>query len=254
MTVTLSAPRRSVHPDHLGAFKFLSVGRTHVGHVRELNEDALLNRPEIGLWAIADGMGGHMSGDVASASVVEALGGVRTFSSAYAFRDAATRALLSVNAELVAQAGASKSGSTVVALLAHEGHYACLWAGDSRAYLSRSGVMRPLTRDHSVVQDLVDSGVIAPEQASRHPQANLITRAVGACDALELDYAFGALCAGDRFLLCSDGLSGFVTEAEIAHAMRRSPLEWAAQSLIDLALSRGGRDNVTVVLVSAERR
>jgi serine/threonine protein phosphatase PrpC len=248
------AATRAPRPDHLGRFKFLSVGQTHVGHVREMNEDALLNRPDIGLWAIADGMGGHVSGDIASAAVVKALNEVSTFSSAYAFRDAATRAVLSVNESLMAQGGPAKSGSTIVALLAHDGHYACMWAGDSRAYLYRRGALRALTRDHSVVQDLVDAGLLAPDQAGRHPQANLITRAVGASNALDLDYVFGALNAGDRFLLCSDGLSSFVSDREIALALRRTPLETASQTLVDLALARGGRDNITVVLVSAERR
>lgn len=236
----------------LGAFKFLSVSSTHVGRVRTLNEDAYLNRPDIGLWAVADGMGGHARGEVASAMVIESLNGMSRFSSAYAFRDSVTRAICGVNDELFAQAEDEAMGSTVVTLLAHNGHYACLWAGDSRAYIYRNGAMRRLTRDHSLVQDMVEAGALSAEDARSHPRANIITRAVGARATLRLDDVSGAIEPGDRFLLCSDGLTGAVSERVIADTMRRAPLEWAAQSLIDHALAGGGSDNITAVLVSVE--
>jgi serine/threonine-protein phosphatase Stp1 len=246
-------PQRTPRPSHLGAFKFLSVGRTHVGCVRNLNEDACLNRADIGLWAVADGMGGHQGGDVASATVVAALEGVSNFSTAYAFRDAAAQALTEANTKLVhLAADRGTMGSTVVALLAHEGHYACLWAGDSRAYLYRAGALKRLTRDHSVVQDMVDAGAISEERARTHPRANVITRAVGAHDRLDLENVFGAIQPGDRFLLCSDGLTAVVADREIAEHMIRAPLEAAAEKLLDHALARGAPDNVTLVLVSAE--
>jgi serine/threonine protein phosphatase PrpC len=242
-------------PEHLGAFKFLSVGQTHTGCVRGLNEDAYLNQPDIGLWAVADGMGGHQSGEVASALIVDALASVSTFASAFAFRDAAAQAIEAANNEMIARAalsGEGTMGSTVVTLLAHQGHYACLWAGDSRIYLYRGGYLRRLTRDHSVVQEMVDAGVIGEESARTHPRANVITRAVGARAELELDGVFGTIQAGDRFLLCSDGLTGVVHEREIAEEMIRAPLQAAAERLIDRALARGAPDNVTVVMVAAE--
>lgn len=244
---------QSRRPGHLGAFKFLSVGRTHQGCVRELNEDALLNRPDIGLWAVADGMGGHQGGEVASAAVIEALGRVDNFSSAYAFRDGAAHALAGVNAQLTAlSAERGTMGATIVTLLAHEGHYACLWAGDSRAYLYRGGALKRLTRDHSVVQEMVDAGALSEERARAHPRANVITRAVGAREDLQLDNAFGNVQRGDRFLLCSDGLTGVVTDRGIAEAMIRAPLEAAAERLLETALARGAPDNVTLVLIAAE--
>lgn len=242
-------------PEHLGAFKYLSVGQTHVGCVRELNEDAYLNQADVGLWAVADGMGGHESGEVASQLVVEALAGVSSFASAYAFRDAAAHAIEAANAEMLARSAwedQGSMGSTVVALLAHHGHYACLWAGDSRAYLYRGGYLRRLTRDHSVVQEMVDAGTLSEENARKHPRANVITRAVGAREALELDGVFGTIQAGDRFLLCSDGLTAVVHEREIAEEMIRAPLQAAAERLIERALARGAPDNVTVVMVAAE--
>ncbi|HET9231785.1 MAG TPA: PP2C family serine/threonine-protein phosphatase [Vitreimonas sp.] len=246
-------PQRTSRSSHLGAFKFLSVGRTHVGCVRSLNEDAVLNRADIGLWAVADGMGGHEGGEVASAAVVDALSGVFNFTTAYAFRDAAAQALVEANTKLVElSAERGTMGSTVVTLLAHEGHYACLWAGDSRAYLYRAGALKRLTRDHSVVQEMVDAGAITEDRARAHPRANVITRAVGAREQLEIDSVFGSIQAGDRFLLCSDGLTGVVTEREIAEHMIRAPLEAAAERLIDQALARGAPDNVSLVLLAAE--
>jgi len=246
-------PQRTPRPSHLGAFKFLSVGRTHVGCVRSLNEDAVLNRADIGLWAVADGMGGHEGGEVASAAVVQALSQVSNFSTAYAFRDAASQALVEANAKLVKlSAERGTMGSTAVVLLAHEGHYACLWAGDSRAYLYRAGALKRLTRDHSVVQEMVDAGVISEEGARSHPRSNVITRAVGAQAQLDLESVFGAVQPGDRFLLCSDGLTGVVTDREIAEHMIRAPLESAAERLLDHALARGAPDNVSLVVVAAE--
>jgi serine/threonine-protein phosphatase Stp1 len=245
--------QRTPRPSHLGAFKFLSVGRTHVGCVRSLNEDAVLNRADIGLWAVADGMGGHEGGEIASAAVVDALGEVSNFTSAYAFRDAAAQALVDANAKLIEMsADRGTMGSTVVTLLAHEGHYACLWAGDSRAYLYRAGALKRLSRDHSVVQEMVDAGAISEEHARAHPRSNVITRAVGAREELDVESVFGVIQAGDRFLLCSDGLTGVVTDREIADAMIRAPLEAAAERLLDQALARGAPDNVSLVLVAAE--
>jgi len=244
---------RQPRPSHLGAFKFLSVGRTHEGCVRELNEDAMLNRPDIGLWAVADGMGGHDGGEVASATVIDALDNVDNFCTAYAFRDAAAQALHWANAKIFAlSVERGTMGATVVTLLAHGNHYACLWAGDSRIYLYRTGALKRLTRDHSVVQEMVDAGAISEERARAHPRANVITRAVGARDQLDLESAVGSLQAGDRFLLCSDGLTGVVTEREICEAMIRAPLEAAAERLLEQALARGAPDNVTLVLVAAE--
>lgn len=251
----MSALKEQAWSGHRGAFKFLSIGRTHVGAVRTLNEDAYLSRPEAGLWAVADGMGGHAGGDVASARVIAALEEVGVCSDAYALRDCASRALQKANADLVSR-GAEQFGgaigSTIASLLAFQGHYACLWAGDSRVYLHRGGALRLLTRDHSLVQDLVDAGVVRQEEARSHPKGNVITRAVGARDVLELDTAYGAIQNDDRFLVCSDGLNAVLSEREIAEELIRAPLERAADGLISRALAKGAKDNVTVVIVVAQ--
>jgi serine/threonine protein phosphatase PrpC len=140
--------------------KFLSVGRTHEGRVRALNEDAFLNRPDIGLWAVADGMGGHDHGEVASGRVIEELSRVGAADSAFAFCESVTEALGRANEALAGAAG-QMSGATVVALMAYQDHFSCVWAGDSRAYLYRRGALRRLTRDHSFVKGLVDAGSLS---------------------------------------------------------------------------------------------
>jgi serine/threonine protein phosphatase PrpC len=220
-----------------------------------LNEDALLNRPDIGLWAVADGMGGHEAGEVASARVVEELSRVNAFGSAYGFRHGVCAALREANTALVARALSGLSGpmgATVVSLIAHEGHYACVWAGDSRAYLYRGGVLTRLTRDHSVVQALMDSGQLSRDQVRGHARANEITRAIGVENEIELDSVHGRIQAGDRFLLCSDGLTAVLEDAEIAEFLMRSPLQNGLDGMIARALARGAPDNVTVVLVAVE--
>jgi serine/threonine protein phosphatase PrpC len=234
---------------------FRSTARTHVGCVRTLNEDNLVDRPEIGLWAVADGMGGHEAGEVASGLIAAALDRVEGFTTGYGFLDEVHDKLQQANRDLLARAAAvapgTVIGSTVVALLAYQGHYACLWAGDSRCYLLRGGALEPITRDHSMVQELIDAGSLTREDARTHSRANVITRAVGVADRLALEMRQGPIQPGDTFLLCSDGLSGMMADAEIGSLIEDRPIERAADALLDLALSRGGRDNITVVLVQA---
>jgi serine/threonine protein phosphatase Stp1 len=140
--------------------------------------------------------------------------------------------------------------STVVVLIARHGHFACLWAGDSRAYLLRDGALARVTRDHSLVQELVDGGQITDAEAEHHPRANVITRAVGAeADMVELDKVTGRLTGGDRFLLCSDGLSKELSDPEMADILRADGPETAAERLVEAALARHARDNVTAVVL-----
>ena len=151
--------------------------------------------------------------------------------------------------DLAARGGAGTViASTVVVLLVRDGHFACLWAGDSRAYLLRRGVLQAVTRDHSLVQELVDAGTLTDKQAERHPQANVITRAVGAGDAvLELEKITAPLEAGDRFLLCTDGLGKTLDAATLAH-LTADPGD-PAERLVAAALGAGVRDNVTAVVI-----
>jgi serine/threonine protein phosphatase PrpC len=161
-------------------------------------------------------------------------------------------ALQRVNWQLCNQAGEDDViGTTIVVLGARGDRYGVAWAGDSRLYLARAGTLRQITRDHSHVQELVDSGALTPAEARRHPQANVLTRAVGAELALDLDVAGDAIRDRDRFLLCSDGLGKDVDEGEIAALMQADePVRRIADRLVELALTRSGVDNITVVVVS----
>ncbi|MGG5812418.1 PP2C family protein-serine/threonine phosphatase [Falsiroseomonas sp. CW058] len=227
-------------------------GVTHPGSVRPRNEDIFVDRGDIGLWAVADGAGGHGAGDVASAAIAAALSDLPAGLSAAELLAQVRLRIGAVHAELQDRAAAAGRGriiaSTVVILLARGGHYACLWAGDSRAYLLRDGALTRITRDHSVVQDLVESGLIDADDAEAHPQANVITRAVGAQGELELDKISARIAPGDLFLLCSDGLFKALPEGEIARMLAAG---LGAEDLIAAALARGARDNVTAVAIRA---
>ena len=223
---------------------------SHVGVVRKNNEDSYLHRPDLGLWAVADGMGGHSAGDVASQTVVECLGQVATNGSLSSMVESAEDKLLEANRRLLALAVNQHQrtiGSTAVALLARGSHVACLWAGDSRAYRIRGKRIERMTQDHAMVEDLVSSGLMSRDEAMSHPQANRITRAIGAMPGLFVDVELFALEPGDIFLLCSDGLYKELNDAEIVKALNGN--EQAVDALINLALERRARDNVTVVAV-----
>ena len=164
----------------MSADRFLSWATTHVGTVRSHNEDALVDRPDLGLWAVADGAGGHARGDVASRMIVEALEAIPPDLSAADVLSEVRRRVTEAHDTLRGDPDAGEhdiSASTVVVMIARGDHYACLWAGDSRAYLLRDGQMSQITRDHSLVQEMVDAGVITADEAETHPSANVITRA-----------------------------------------------------------------------------
>jgi serine/threonine protein phosphatase PrpC len=246
--------RHSIAPRPLATpgFRFASAAVTHVGKVRKVNEDAFLERPDIGLWAVADGVGGASQGDRASRLVVEALGRVHRPTAAAAFLGEVCDQLKSVNAQLQQESeqhgGNRLSASTVVTLLVFGQHFACAWAGDSRLYQMRDYRLRQISRDHSEVQELVDQGVLTPEQARTHPRANVVTRAVGAHEKLAIDMVQDRVRHDDVFLLCSDGLTKMIEDREIATLLGADrPIEMSVEMLVDAALDRGATDNVTVV-------
>jgi serine/threonine protein phosphatase PrpC len=234
---------------------FRSATASHVGCVREHNEDSVLARPEIGLWAVADGMGGYGGGDLASRAVVTALSQLPSPISAPAFlRDFEGR-IANVNQELRSLASIRSTsiiGTTLVAVLIFDSHFACVWCGDSRAYMLRNGALKQISRDHSQVQDLIDGGVLDAESAKSWPGRNVVTRALGATDQADLEIVDGPTMAGDRFLLCSDGLVGHVLDLEIAAQLTSPTPQTACDGLIELTLQRGAVDNVSVVIVDCD--
>ncbi|CAG4913616.1 PP2C family protein-serine/threonine phosphatase [Paraburkholderia saeva] len=236
-------------------FRWTSSARSDVGRVREINEDACLDQSGLGRWAVADGMGGHAVGDLASRLVIETLSQLAPPASMKRFiADARTR-LQVANRQLREEAArrqVQRIGSTVVVLLACDRFCGYLWAGDSRIYLLRQGQLQQLTRDHSQVEELRQMGHITDEEARNHPAQHMITRAVGATDRLDLDEAAIEVADGDIFLLCSDGLCNEVSDQEIRVALASVDCLRASDELVEIALARGGRDNITAVVVQAE--
>lgn len=230
-----------------------SAGATHVGRVRDHNEDAYLRRDDAGLWAVADGMGGHHKGEVASAAVVDALAGLPEAAEPRARLTAVQEALEGVHDRLVeASTREGVSGTTAVVLLASDDHVAAVWAGDSRVYRWRGGRLDQLSRDHSLVQEMVDQGQISPQEARRHPWRNRVTSAIGAGGAWRHEVVGDRVEPGDRYLLCSDGLTECVDDTAIAATLADDDPDAAVQRLIAQTLDAGAPDNVTVVVVMAE--
>ena len=231
------------------AVEIASAGRTHVGKVRKLNEDSFLNCPEKGLWAVADGMGGLSRGERASGLIVERLKELVLPDELDRCVALISNALESVNAELRQDMADGICGSTVVVLIVRERRFACVWAGDSRLYRMAKDRLVRLSKDHSVVEQLVDAGAITPDQARLHPMSNQITRAVGTENVLKLDVLRGRLRPGDRLMLCTDGLHGMVERIEMERLADLGNSDEATATLIEAALAGGGKDNISVVIV-----
>ena len=225
---------------------------THTGCVRAANEDSLLAMLRGGVWVVADGMGGHKNGKYASAKVVEAVEAATVPEDLAHACDAVATAIHKANGLIFAEASAAgeQMGSTVVSLVVREREFAVLWAGDSRAYLFRDRQLHQLTVDHTQVQQMIDRGLLSPDQAEGHPMGHVLARAVGVQDTLVLDAISDTALPGDIFLLCSDGLHGVVKQSEIA-AILDERGQYSTSTLLDLCLERGAPDNVTVAIVSA---
>jgi serine/threonine protein phosphatase PrpC len=231
----------------------VAAGCTDQGPVRDHNEDAYALNDPAGLWAVADGMGGHSRGDFASNMLRDELMSAPPLRDARAQLQDMVSRVESANGRLRAEAeatGAAAIGSTLVSLLISGPHGLFAWIGDSRAYLLRGGTLQQTTKDHSVVQALVDRGQLAAEEAENHPHAHVLTRAVGAAEKAEFEYAQTELFRGDRVLLCSDGLTRTLTDAQIRDIMQGAPsAAAAAEALVAAALAKVAQDNVTAVVI-----
>lgn len=232
--------------------RFDCASRTNVGLKRSINEDSILVETGRGLWAVADGMGGHEAGEIASTMVTDALRCLPENKDVDELAGQAVEALRQVNRELIDLARSSDSkrtiGTTIVGLAVTDGTFRCFWMGDSRAYLLRDGEIGRLTHDHSLVQSLVDAGMLNPDEAETHENANLITRAVGVAENCEVDIVSGEVRPGDQFVLASDGLTRVVRDEELAEELQRGSPDEAADRLIDTVLARGAPDNVSLII------
>lgn len=231
---------------------FVSYGQSHKGLVRQLNEDACLLLPEYGVWVVADGMGGHAAGDIASQLVVDTLGSEIQCAELIT-AEVIKNALLLANQRVVEYCQNKEAGefggSTVVVLWLNHDKYHVFWLGDSRLYLLRTGILQQITKDHSQVNDMVESGLISESEAESHHLANVITRAIGIEGGIDIAILSGPIVDGDVFLLCSDGLNKELTDDEIKRFLLHADVEAAGKALIHTSLLAGARDNVTSVLV-----
>ena len=241
-------------------------GLTDRGRVREQNEDNWFGDPDQGLFVVSDGMGGHAAGEVASKIVVETLPRLlrqRMKGSKDLSNPGASRGIVSAISELSNQVrdesknrpGLAGMGATVVIALIRDAHALIAHMGDSRAYLFKDGRLEQFTKDHSIIQLLIDSGEITPEEAVTHPARGKITRYVGMQGEPIPEARFLELEPGDRLLLCSDGLTGMVSDSEITNVLRAATApEITCQSLVEAANAVGGEDNITAVVADWRSR
>lgn len=243
---------------HAGdAWTWSSGATTHVGHLRIVNEDAVLDLGAQGLWAVADGMGGHAAGDYASSEVVTALAGAVWPGSLSGFLDHVEDRLSQVNGEIWSESRRRGQimGTTVLVLLIGQGYALYLWVGDSRLYLWRRGRLQQLTQDHTEVEDLVRAGKLTPAEAESHPNANVITRAVGVEAKLALDMDILRIEDGDLFVLCSDGLTKELQPRELVRVLEDEDRpEALATGLVERVLQKTASDNVSVCAVRVTAR
>lgn len=208
--------------------------------------------PERGIWAVADGMGGHAAGDIASRAVIDSLLDLEPAADLRKCVRSVRVAMQKVNESLILAAKRRWRqivGSTVAVLLLSDDRYICLWAGDSRIFLLRNQQLKQLTQDHSQVEEMISKGRITRAQAESMPGSSAITRAVGVMESLELDIVSGKTQEGDTFLLCSDGLYNELPPSEIAQLLSANDPRIAADGLVDRALQGRARDNISVVVV-----
>jgi len=241
----------SAELSHEATLRWASCAASDVGHMRKANEDSFMDAREQGLWVVADGMGGHSRGDLASQTIVKHLVTFERGTDAEASVTDLRARLARANTDCRTLAQGEVMGSTVVALLNHGPMCYFLWAGDSRIYRLRDDKLEQLTEDHSLVQELCKIGELTPEEAENHPSSNVITRAVGVHERLLVDVLEAPVKPGDRFLICSDGLFRDVKADELKACLANPTPQQALRDLVKQALDRGGSDNVTAIVVQA---
>ena len=229
---------------------WISYAVSHPGNVRTHNQDAYYCHDENGLWAIADGMGGHSAGDIASQTIIQALDNLSKGGASNTNIFTLTSILEDVNEQLVKQniEHDRMTGSTIAVVFANDKNCTCLWAGDSRIYLYRNERLLQLSTDHSQLQELIAQGELTVEQAKEYKN-NVLTRAIGADADLKFDYKEFMLVANDKLLICSDGLYNEIDRAEIAAILEYTAASKVADELLKLCLARTAKDNISIILV-----
>ncbi|MBE5804745.1 MAG: Stp1/IreP family PP2C-type Ser/Thr phosphatase [Clostridiales bacterium] len=244
-----AVPAAAANP--AGKGKLIVAARTDIGKMRKTNQDALVESPADHLWGVADGMGGHNGGETASCGARDGL--LELLSGKEPEQGALRTAIGAVNRRLFLQQKEDEKlsgmGTTLTVLWLSESCVYIGHVGDSRAYRLREGEFTQITEDHSVVAELLRSGMITPEQAAAHPMRNVITRAVGTEDGIEIDLLCEERRKGDVWLVCSDGLYGMVGDEKIAEILKGHKPEKAADLLVKAALEGGGRDNISLVIL-----
>lgn len=224
---------------------------SHVGLRRKHNEDTYFGSAELGLWLVADGMGGHEYGEIASAVARETV--VREVRAGSPLIEAIRKADAEIIEISQMRQRSLPMGTTIASACIRNDDFEVAWVGDSRAYLWRDGRLQQLSQDHSIVQDLIEKGAISTEQARRHPHRNIITQALGITepDQLNIETVAGHLAPGDQLLLCSDGLTEELDDSVLTQVLSRKEL--SAQECVDqlvlAALERGGTDNITAIVI-----
>lgn len=234
-------------------FQWKTAAFTDVGVIRTVNEDSYMTNDHQAHWVVADGMGGHSAGDVASQAVVKALQPIEQKPLFSDFVDDIEDCLVDINNHLLELAAEDKKvvGTTVAGFALRESHCLYYWVGDSRIYRLRAGQFMQLSIDHTYTEEMVQKGELKPEQVRDHPQKNVITRAVGGDTELFTDFDMDDIQAGDYFLICSDGVEKEASDEEVEAIMSKhgDDLDRCGQEIIDLVVSRGAPDNVTLILV-----
>ena len=230
-------------------------GLTDVGLVRKANEDSILLMTEQSFWLVADGMGGHANGALASQTAVS---GFKALQLSDDFEQAITEIadrMHAVNSRLShmnSEAESGQMGTTAISLLIRGDKFAVIWVGDSRAYIYRRGGLFQISVDHTHVQDLVDEGILRPEEAKDHPMGHVLTRALGVQESVQVDVVQDIIEPGDRIILCSDGLTGPVSDDRIREIVTNNCTDTAVADLIGAAHAGGAADNVTVIVVAID--
>lgn len=232
--------------------ELISGSNTNVGLVRGNNEDCFLSRPDIGLWLVADGMGGHEAGEVASNLAKDYI--EKAVSKGHNLQESISQSHFAVQQAAANNIGSPNMGTTIVALRLHGIQYEVAWVGDSRAYLWDNGTLTQISTDHSYVQELLACGAIKPEEVATHAQRNIITQSIGVStlDTVRVDVVSGILQEGQKIILCSDGLSDLVPDEQIAEILGKTyeDSQALADRLVARALDNGGWDNVTVQVIT----